>query len=201
MTAQERQALWFLLALTLLGTGVRVVRSRDDRVGAAADSAGLAGQLAAVDSAIDGTGRHRRKGRKRDPNVSGQPAEGRASGSLDISAIPRISSAPGGPGRLNASAVPVVGRVDLDVASQAEIETLPWVGPALARRIFGNREACGAFGSLEGLQRVPGVGSGIAERLSERVTFSGSPRHSSTLPSECNPTRSTPRGGTRNPRP
>lgn len=200
MTAQERQALWFLLVLTLLGTGVRVFRSRDDRGSVAADSGGLAAQLAAVDSAIEGSG-HRKKVRKRHVGGGGQIVEGSAAGSLDISAIPRISSTPAGPGRLNAVAIPVVGRLDLDLASQAEIETLPWVGPSLAERIFRNREACGAFGSLEGLQRVPGVGSGIAERLSERVTFSGSPRPPSTVPSECKPPRSTTRGGTRNPRP
>jgi hypothetical protein len=197
MTAQERQALWFLLALTLLGTGVRVIRSRADRTGITADSAGLAHQLAAVDSAIDGRARPRTKGRKRAPDGSGQNSGVAAGGSLDISAIPRVA----GRGSLNATAVAPAGPVDLDVAGVAQIETLPWVGPALARRIFDNRERCGAFGSLEGLRRVPGVGAGIAERLSERVTFSGSPRPLSTVPCECFSTRSTTRVGTRNSRP
>jgi competence protein ComEA len=197
MTAQERQALWFLLALTLLGAGVRVVRSRDDRSGITADSAGLAHQLAAVDSAVDGRIRPRPKGRKRAPDRGSQSSGASAAGSLDISAIPRGASR----GSLNATAMPVSGPVDLDVAGQAEIEALPWVGPALARRILANRESCGAFGSIDGLQRVPGVGAVIAERLSERVTFSGSPRHPSTVPSQCFPTRSSMRDGTRNSRP
>lgn len=200
MTAQERQALWFLLVLTLLGTGVRVFRTRDDRGSIAGDSAGLNSQLAAVDSAMGRQGRSRKPRTRRVAGVEANVGD-RAPGSLDISAIPRVGSAPTSSKRLNVTATPVVGPVDLDVASQAEIETLPWVGPALAERIVSNRESCGAFGNLEGLRRVAGVGSGIAERLSERVTFSGSPRHPSTVPSQCFSSRSTARGATRKPRP
>lgn len=197
MTAQERQALWFLLALTLLGTGVRIVRSR--RETGPADPAALAGQLAAVDSAIEGGGRSRRKTSK----ARGKPIRRRRDDRVEdplesISAAPRISS---GPSRLSATAVPSSQPVDLDVASGSEIETLPWVGPALAARIVRSRELCGPFGNIDALQRVPGVGSGIAERLSERVTFSGSARPLSTVPSECDPHRTTTRPSTRNLRP
>ena len=197
MTAQERQALWFLLALTLLGTGVRIVHSR--RESGPADPAALAGQLAAVDSAIEGGGRSRRKSSKARGKAA-RPARGQ---SVDdplesISAAPRASS---GPSRLSATASPSSQPVDLDVATQGEIETLPWVGPALAERIVRSRDLCGPFGNIEALQRVPGVGSGIAERLSERVTFSGSARPLSTVPSQCDPHRTTTRFGTRNLRP
>ena len=188
MTAQERQALWFLLVLTLLGAGARLVRGRD-RLESPADSAALASQLVAVDSAIGGNRQRGGKSRKARTRPA-HPLEPRDSDPLaTISAEPREMSGPKDPRRLSASALPSRPVVDLDVATQAEIETLPWVGPALAERIVRNRERCGAFGSLEALTRVAGVGSGIAERLSERVTFSGSPRHPSTVPSECNPRR------------
>lgn len=186
MTAQERQALWFLLALTLLGAGVRLVRARD-YLDSPSDSAALSSQLSAVDSAIDGNGNRRAKSRKKRGKATAPPAESRESDPLaSISAVPRLGTTSEASNRTRIASLTGRSVVDLDVASQAEIETLPWVGPALAERIVRNRDRCGPFGSVAGLQRVAGVGSGIAERLSERVTFSGSPRPPSTVPSECN---------------
>lgn len=186
MTAQERQALWFLLALTLLGAGVRMLRTRD-RLDLPADSAALSDQLAAVDSAIGRDDKHRGKSRKKKSERPRPSAESRETDPLaSISAAPRGIAAPSEPNGHSSRALQGRPLVDLDAASESEIETLPWVGPALAERIVRNRERCGPFGSIVALERVPGVGSGIAERLSERVTFSGSPRHPSTVPSECN---------------
>jgi len=64
-------------------------------------------------------------------------------------------------------------RVDLDAASAREIERLPRIGPELARRIVADRTARGAFGSLEGFDRVPGVGKGLLKAIAESVRFSG----------------------------
>ncbi len=55
--------------------------------------------------------------------------------------------------------------VDLNRASAAELETLPGVGPALARRILEDRLSHGPFASLEELTRVSGVGPSTVERL------------------------------------
>lgn len=186
MTAQERQALWFLLALTLLGAGVRMLRARD-RLDVPADSAALADQLAAVDSAIDRDDKHRGNPRKKRAKRVRPSSESHVTDPLaSISAAPRGGSAAAEPNGRSSRALQGAPLVDLDAASESEIETLPWVGPSLAERIVRNRERCGPFGSIVALERVPGVGSGIADRLSERVTFSGSPRHPSTVPSECN---------------
>lgn len=62
--------------------------------------------------------------------------------------------------------------VDLDTASAATIEALPWVGASLAARIVESRERCGPFGSLEALTRVYGIGAGMSKRLAPHVTFS-----------------------------
>jgi competence protein ComEA len=69
--------------------------------------------------------------------------------------------------------------VDLDRADASTMERLPRIGPALAARIVADRVAHGPFGSLEGLQRVRGIGPGLARRLDSLVTFSGTPRPSS----------------------
>lgn len=66
--------------------------------------------------------------------------------------------------------------VDVDQATVEEIERLPWVGPALARRIVANRDSFGAFGGVAALGEVRGIGPALLERIRGRVTFSASPR-------------------------
>jgi competence ComEA-like helix-hairpin-helix protein len=66
--------------------------------------------------------------------------------------------------------------VDLDRATALEIARLPRVGLTLARAIVRNRDANGPFGSLEALDRVPGIGPGLLAALAEQVTFSAAGR-------------------------
>ncbi len=68
------------------------------------------------------------------------------------------------------------GPVDLDVATEKEIEGLRHVGPALAKRIVADRDSFGPFGSLEGLTRIKGIGPSMVEKLDSSVTFSLVPR-------------------------
>jgi competence ComEA-like helix-hairpin-helix protein len=64
-------------------------------------------------------------------------------------------------------------RVDADVAVAAELARLPRVGLALAKLMVADREAKGAFASLEGLDRVPGIGPGLLRTLAPHLAFSG----------------------------
>ena len=87
------------------------------------------------------------------------------------------------------------GPVDLDVASAEEIESLRYIGPALARRIVADRDSLGPFGSIEGLKRVKGVGPSMVEKLRSTVTFSLVPRPNNEVvsrPSELQKARSKP---------
>ena len=52
---------------------------------------------------------------------------------------------------------------------------MPRVGLSLARTIVQDRAAHGPFGSLEGLDRVPGVGSGLLRTIADHASFSGRP--------------------------
>lgn len=74
--------------------------------------------------------------------------------------------------------------IDPDVATEEELDRLPRVGPALARRIVANRDSFGPFGSLEELQRVRGIGPSVAAGLALHVTFSSGfrPVHSESNP-------------------
>jgi len=94
------------------------------------------------------------------------------------------------------------GPIDLDVATVDEIVALRHVGPALAKRIVANRDSFGAFGSLEGLKRVKGIGPSMVEKLDSAVTFSLVPRPTNTVisrPSEVPKARRKPHR--RDPRP
>jgi competence ComEA-like helix-hairpin-helix protein len=63
--------------------------------------------------------------------------------------------------------------VDMDRADVTEITRLPRVGPSLAQRIVAWRTAHGAFGGLDRLDSVPGIGPRLLETLRPFVTFSG----------------------------
>lgn len=63
--------------------------------------------------------------------------------------------------------------VDINLAPAREIDRLPGVGPSLAVRIVEYRTEHGPFGSLAGLDSVPGVGEATLGRIGEMVRLSG----------------------------
>ncbi|ROO61755.1 competence protein ComEA [Micromonospora sp. Llam0] len=62
------------------------------------------------------------------------------------------------------------GKVDLNAASQQQLETLPGVGPVLAQRIIDHRERVGRFASVNDLRKVSGIGDARFDQLRELVT-------------------------------
>jgi DNA uptake protein ComE-like DNA-binding protein len=113
-TQGERRALMFLAAVALLGAGTRAWRAQRVSV----DTTSIDLQIDAVDSARPrGGGRSRSKSRPANPQpVTRHPQ-------------PEVRQ-------------PEVRQpVDLDTASADEIEKLPGIGPALAKRIVAHREA------------------------------------------------------------
>ena len=60
--------------------------------------------------------------------------------------------------------------VNLNTASQTELETLPRVGPVLAQRILDWRTEHGRFTAVEELGEVSGIGDKIYAQLSPKVT-------------------------------
>ncbi len=66
-------------------------------------------------------------------------------------------------------------RVDVDRASAQELERLPGVGPALARRIIEERARAGPFGEPAALRRVPGIGPSKLARMTPNLAFSSPP--------------------------
>ncbi len=63
-------------------------------------------------------------------------------------------------------------RLDLNTATQPELETLPGVGPELAKRIIEYRQTRGPFKGVEQLDGVKGIGSKLMEKIRPMVTVS-----------------------------
>lgn len=72
----------------------------------------------------------------------------------------------GGPGGGGGGA----GPLDLNQASQADLEELPGVGPVTAERILAWRETNGRFTSVEELLEVSGIGEKTLAQLADQVT-------------------------------
>jgi competence protein ComEA len=174
-TAAERQALLFLIAVALVGGGVRTLSVRRFERDVAAglrtrdtSSVSVDLQLAAVDSARRvraGRGTAGRTARARPSRAVSEPAPPFGSRSRDQQ--PTLSR-----GEQRAPA----GPVDVNAATAAELEQLPRVGPSLARRIVAYREEHGAFRSVDDLRHVRGIGVTTAALLAPLVTFSGGHR-------------------------
>lgn len=84
---------------------------------------------------------------------------------------------PAPPARLPAPTPPAaVGtRLDLNRASQQDLERLPGIGPGLATRILDSRAQRGIFGSVDDLRRVRGVGDLTLARLRPLVSIGPAP--------------------------
>jgi len=165
--AADHKALVFLGAVALLGAGVRIVRS-SSRAEAVAQPA-LERQLQAVDSATRATSRGAKgKGSGKAGRGRGRETKERPGGTQPRPAIPAAGS--------------FFGKLDLDAATSAQIESLPGIGPALARRIVAVRALHGPFVDMAGLQRVRGLSASLIRALDTLVTFSGTLRPVSAAP-------------------
>lgn len=89
----------------------------------------------------------------RDPPVGGAPR------------TPSVGTDPGPP----APGGPCGDLTDLNAASSADLQRLPGVGPALAKRILASRARKGGFDRPEDLEQVRGIGSATLARLADLI--------------------------------
>lgn len=62
------------------------------------------------------------------------------------------------------------GKININTATAAELESLPRIGPALAERIIEYREANGPFASIEEIMNVKGIGPATFEQIKDMIT-------------------------------
>jgi len=60
--------------------------------------------------------------------------------------------------------------VNINTASQSELESLQGIGPSKAKAIIEYREKNGSFVSVDDLGKVGGIGSGTIKQLRDVVT-------------------------------
>lgn len=67
--------------------------------------------------------------------------------------------------------VPVAtpGKINLNTATAADLESLPNIGPALAQQIIEYRAENGSFSSPEDIKKVHGIGDTTYERIKDRI--------------------------------
>lgn len=67
---------------------------------------------------------------------------------------------------------PISGKVNINTATQSELESLPGIGPGRAADIIAYRQEFGAFDTIEEIQKVPGIGPGLYETIQNNIFVS-----------------------------
>ncbi|HEY5063059.1 MAG TPA: helix-hairpin-helix domain-containing protein [Gemmatimonadaceae bacterium] len=163
----EHKALIFCAVVAVLGVGVRALRAATSPAAPSVQPA-LDRQVQAADSAAQagrgGKGKGKGKGKSK-RNVQS------ASDSLQASS--QVPAAPLSRGVPPARTGYIGNRLDLDVATAAQLDSLPGVTPRMAKRIVADRMMRGPFLSRDGLRRVSGVGPNFLAKIDSLIAFSG----------------------------
>ena len=61
--------------------------------------------------------------------------------------------------------------INLNTASEKELQELTGIGPAMSARIIEYRETNGAFQSIEDVKKVRGIGDAKFEKMKDKVTI------------------------------
>ena len=154
----DQKALVFFGAVAVLGAGVRVVRAAGGPPSPAGGQPALERQIHSSDSARQAGRSNRKKTTSRRSKKAAESAD------TDQRGRPQNPTERRGY---------VGNRLDLDVATAAQIDSLPGVTPLMAKRIVADRMARGPFMTTDGLRRVAGVGNGFLKHIDTLITFSG----------------------------
>ena len=61
-------------------------------------------------------------------------------------------------------------KINLNSATESELQTLPGIGPSKAMAILEYRETNGSFKTIEDLMEISGIGEKTFEKLKEYIT-------------------------------
>ena len=79
--------------------------------------------------------------------------------------VPEKTAAPAG------TLLQAEGRISINTADEKALDSLPGIGPAMAKRIVEYRQQQGAFEQLEDLKKVRGLGPAKYEKLKDKITL------------------------------
>jgi competence protein ComEA len=86
--------------------------------------------------------------------------------------IPKVGEVPTtAPAGTKGTQAPVVtGPININTASEAELETLPHIGPSIAGKIIDYRTKHGPFAKIEDIQNVQGIGPATFAQIKDLIT-------------------------------
>lgn len=94
------------------------------------------------------------------------PALGQVAATPPAISLPAAATEP--PSRMGG--VTTAGLININIASQTDLEMLPGIGPSTAANIIAYREANGPFAAIEAIMDVPGIGEGKFEAIRDLIT-------------------------------
>ena len=83
---------------------------------------------------------------------------------------PMPTLAPGAPRGATLPTPDSVHPININTAGQAELETLPGIGPVTAQKIIAYREEHGPFARIEDIEKVDGIGPKTFEDIQDLIT-------------------------------
>ena len=67
--------------------------------------------------------------------------------------------------------LPPTNPVNINSASEVELQTIPGIGPSMAKKILDYRAANGEYGQIEDLRNIKGMGEKLFEKIREWITL------------------------------
>lgn len=61
-------------------------------------------------------------------------------------------------------------KININTATVKELDSLPGIGPTMAKRIEEYRQSKGAFTSIEDIKHVKGIGDGLFKKIHDKIT-------------------------------
>jgi len=156
-TRQEQQIVLFLVVSLLIGSFLKIYNRIQQRVQVAAVEHGQIEAFRNYADSLERVG----NGAVEDPNLTNRDG--------DEAAVAEPKSSPANFERSAETEHPLL--LDLNTASKEELRSLPRVGPVLAQRIVDYRAQIGAFGQVEELKKVKGIGDKTFEKIKPYVSL------------------------------
>jgi competence protein ComEA len=94
---------------------------------------------------------------------------------LAMAAIPAAAAQQKSPGTKSSSAAAPTTPVNINTATQEQLEALPGLGPKVAQRIIEYRQKNGNFKKVEDLMNVKGIGEKSFLKLKPSLTVTQKP--------------------------
>jgi competence protein ComEA len=85
--------------------------------------------------------------------------------SIGLAMVPPMATA-----QKNATQSSISQKVNLNTATVEELQTIPGIGPAMAKRVVEYRSKVGKFTKIEDIINVKGIGEKKFQKMKDRLT-------------------------------